>query len=355
MTMNNPLSQRLTLLLSVRRADERGAVAVMTAIILAFTLTGLGALAVDTGVLYTERQQAQNGADAAALSVAQNCAKPTGTCGPTAGDPSTWADKNAKTSMAGLSVTSVCGTSPTLISCGGGDTAELPDCPTLPDPAPANYVEVHTRANNAVHGFIIGSNDHPGACSRVAWGSPSSTLSTVPFTIGLCQWNLETKNGTDFAGTTDVAIQLNVMDAGCGVTIPGGFGWLDTTGCTTFITIGADVGSNPGNGKGHDCQDQISQLIGKVIYVPVYDSTTGSGQGGTFHIYGLAAFYLDGVAAPSFSYTLKPTSKNHTGSPKCPGNACIWGYFVKALVPVGSIGTSGSTPDLGLSVLQMAG
>jgi len=353
--MNRSLSHRLTSLLSIRRTDERGAVAVMTAIILALTLTGVGALAVDTGVLYTERQQAQNGADAAAMSVAQTCAKPTAVCGPTSGDPSTWTNANAKTSMAGLSVTSVCGTPPGLATCSGGDTGELPDCPTLPNPAPANYVEVHTRADNAVHGFVIGRDDHPAACSRVAWGIPGSTRSSVPFTIGLCQWNQETKNGTDFTSTADVAIQLNVMDAGCGVTIPGGFGWLDTTGCTTDITVGGNVGSNPGNGKGHNCQDDISKLVGNVIYVPVYDRTAGSGQGATFHIYGLAAFYLDGVAAPSFSYTLKPASKNHTGQPKCPGNACIWGYFVKAIVPVGSIDTTGTAPDLGLTVLQMAG
>ncbi|TWP33719.1 pilus assembly protein TadG-related protein [Leekyejoonella antrihumi] len=344
---------RLTSLFGSRtpRSREQGAIAIMAAIFLSLTVAGIGALAIDTGVLYTERQQAQNGADAAALSVAQSCATSSAGCTATSGNPSAWAQGNADPSMAGIGVTSVCGTAAGLTSCGAGDTAKLPDCPTLPNPAPTNYVEVHTAANNSVHAFILHGNEHPEACSRVAWGSPSSIVATVPFTIGLCQWNTETGNGTNFAGTSDVAIQLNVMDAGCGVTIPGGFGWLDTTGCTALITVGGNVGSNPGNGKGHSCDTEVSPLVGSVVYVPVYDAANGNGQNATFHIAGLAAFHLDGIKAPSFKYS--GSAPNNTSSPNCPGNACIWGYFVKALAPVGTIG-SGS-PNLGLSVLQMVG
>ena len=42
-------------------------------------LIGVGALVIDSGALYAERRQLQNGADAAALAVAQDCAD--GHCG----------------------------------------------------------------------------------------------------------------------------------------------------------------------------------------------------------------------------------------------------------------------------------
>src|ERR1039457_1222087 len=61
--------------------DERGAVGVLVAMMLgAGVLTGMGALVIDVGQLYQERAELQNGADAAALAVAESCA--TGTCTP---------------------------------------------------------------------------------------------------------------------------------------------------------------------------------------------------------------------------------------------------------------------------------
>ena len=49
--------------------DERGAVLVWVALMLV-VLLGIGALVIDVGALYAERRQLQNGADAAALAVA---------------------------------------------------------------------------------------------------------------------------------------------------------------------------------------------------------------------------------------------------------------------------------------------
>ena len=54
------------------RDDERGASAVLVAILLV-PLLGFAAIALDVGALYVERGQLQNGADAAALAIAQDC------------------------------------------------------------------------------------------------------------------------------------------------------------------------------------------------------------------------------------------------------------------------------------------
>ncbi|MGH3413411.1 MAG: hypothetical protein ACRDPH_10065, partial [Marmoricola sp.] len=175
--------------------------------------------------------------------------------------------------------------------------------------------------------------------------------------IGMCEWWAETSNGTDFSSTTDIAIAIDANKT-CGGA-PGGFGWLDPIdgGCQPKISVGDSADSNPGNGKGHSCEQEISDLVGSVVYLPIYDSTTGGGNNGTYHIRGLAAFYLDGVESPSFSYT--GTAPNNIGSPKCSGNACLWGYFTKALIPVGPVdsdcGAAAPSCDLGLETIQPIG
>ena len=57
-----------------RLRSERGATAVLVGILLV-PLVGCLAIALDVGALYVERGQLQNGADAAALAVAQECAE----------------------------------------------------------------------------------------------------------------------------------------------------------------------------------------------------------------------------------------------------------------------------------------
>jgi Flp pilus assembly protein TadG len=52
---------------------ERGAISIMVAVLMV-TLLGFAAIAVDVGMLHAERTQLRNGADAAALAIAQKCA-----------------------------------------------------------------------------------------------------------------------------------------------------------------------------------------------------------------------------------------------------------------------------------------
>jgi len=69
------------LILARLRHDERGVVAAIVAILLGTgVLLGMGALVIDVGQIYQERAELQNGADAAALAVAESCAL--GACTP---------------------------------------------------------------------------------------------------------------------------------------------------------------------------------------------------------------------------------------------------------------------------------
>ena len=61
--------------------DDRGAIAVTVALSLTALLAVL-AFVVDVGLLYFEKAELQNGADSAALAVAQECATSGPTCMP---------------------------------------------------------------------------------------------------------------------------------------------------------------------------------------------------------------------------------------------------------------------------------
>ncbi|MEX2562162.1 MAG: pilus assembly protein TadG-related protein, partial [Nitriliruptoraceae bacterium] len=69
------LSSRLPSYHGVKRwvADQQGAVAIIVGLA-SIGLLGVGAVVVDVGMLYAEKAELQNGADAAALAVAEGCA-----------------------------------------------------------------------------------------------------------------------------------------------------------------------------------------------------------------------------------------------------------------------------------------
>ncbi|MHB1008794.1 MAG: pilus assembly protein TadG-related protein, partial [Propionibacteriaceae bacterium] len=63
--------------MSRRHRRERGAVAVVVAIWMVVAL-GFAAISIDVGSIYSDKKQLQNGADAAALAIAESCVR--GSC-----------------------------------------------------------------------------------------------------------------------------------------------------------------------------------------------------------------------------------------------------------------------------------
>ena len=83
--------------------NEQGAVSVIVATALV-ALLGCAAIAVDVSMMYAERTQLRNGADAAALAIAQKCAKSTTDpdCVSTSSLAAGLANRNANDSLTNL-------------------------------------------------------------------------------------------------------------------------------------------------------------------------------------------------------------------------------------------------------------
>lgn len=356
---------------SAQRRDEKGAVAVIFAALLATgVFLGCAALAVDFGHLNANHSQLQSSAAAAARQAAITCAT-TDTC-PSEDSLNPISQANDNTPDHPSTVTKLCGNGGGLPSCGStwNDTSNVTKCPNFS--WDGDYVQALTQkgtdftfANNGAGGEATGR-----ACAAVAWGTPNEAT-VIPFTISLCEFNnavgaLTAEGGAFPSPNVAIALNYKKKNGACsgfqGHDFPGGFGWLDhVTNCQADVKVGDWVGVNPGMGNAGECDTQIDAAIGSIVFVPIFDCISatdtfcdmdGGGNTVDYHLYGLAAFQLDGFNAPSYH--------GDTGSNdglKCPGkaHACMYGHFVKAIVPVGSIDTSGTAPDLGARTIRPIG
>lgn len=213
-------------------SNESGAVAMMVAIFFgAGVFFACAALTIDVGSINADRRQLQNGADAAALSAARDCAL--GKC-PVNGsaDPVVQANYDRLLTLAnnnaadgatklgrvdsGLAAgdpdpMAVCGEAPGLSKCANktANTLNLQECPTpkLPS-ATTPYVRVFTQTLNATRSKTllpysfgamiagVGSGANQQTCASAAWGPESPVGPNLPFALSACEWYKATHTGT---------------------------------------------------------------------------------------------------------------------------------------------------------------
>ena len=107
-------------IVTARKLDGRDEGAVLITVALMMTvLLGVGALVIDLGALYVEKRELQNGADAAALAIAQGCAA--GDCGAPGAIAQQYVNLNARDGVSGVG--EVCGVGPGLTACSGAPPA----------------------------------------------------------------------------------------------------------------------------------------------------------------------------------------------------------------------------------------
>jgi len=364
-----------------RRGDDRGAVSTLVAIVLGLgLLLGIGALVVDTGMLYVERAELQNGADAAALALAQDCGDADG-CAPDAQQIATElaGDNDASDGKADASL--VCGNTAAgfLTPCPADDAASSACLGSRP-PAPGNFVEVRTTTRQdddstvlpPAFGKILRGDDYDGrgvlACARAAWGGPRAAV-TLPLTISFCEWQYATGDGVDFApappAPADASYErvLSVKEDGgdpipcpgspSGGDLPGGFGWLANSDCEVDVDIDGSFSADPGV-SGSTCEQLLSvaRTSGEPIMIPIFDVAQGTGSNATYQMHGFAAFVVTGYDLAGFKATSTLTGRKKCSSASSAAK-CVFGYFTKDLVTTADTVLGG--PDMGATTVQVIG
>ena len=317
-----------------RLNDDSGAVGVFVAIIIA-VLLGLVGLTIDVGAMYRERRELQNGADAAALAIAEECALGTSLCNTAAAGSTaqSFASGNASDGAAAVEVLHINhGQRTVTVQTGTLNT----DGTTRLDPFFAEVV-----------GFD-GSTIHATAVAQ--WGNPAS-LFGLPLTISMCE----------FPGTAQLPSPPQVLyfhdgnnaepcnaqaghDADGDGFLAGGFGWLGGDGdCEVFLVSDTWHTADPGSSPTVGCDPgPVADLVGQDVPLPIFDDLVGVGTGGEYHIAGFAMFHITGF---NFGGQFKV-------NPPCQGDErCMSGHFTTGVVYDGEPGG----PDTGIRIVKLIG
>lgn len=329
-------------LMATRPHNERGATAVTSAILMV-VLLAFAAVAIDVGLLYANRAQLQNGADSAALAIANDCAK--GTCEQSADEikAAGFAKMNSNDALAKFkSVTK---------------TANSVTVEVGKDGAGSNPVRL-------VFANIFGTSEADvSATATASWGPPSSGT-TFPWTFGKCVFDsaLSTAQLTELADTgsftgngTRILIRSdkNAEYPECpeDTGYPnGGFGMLDIEAgkCQASIDLGTlEAGSQPGAALDNACKEIMESLLDEPTLIPIFDqSLNGGGQHATFRIYGFAAFQVTGYFFPSKTH-IDPLA------PACTENCTgITGFFTN-FVSLDDGLLIGGSPPMGANLVKL--
>ncbi|WP_427172035.1 pilus assembly protein TadG-related protein [Arthrobacter sp. 92] len=291
---------------AVNHDGERGAVVVVVALLM-LVLLGFGAIAVDVGMLYAERTQLRNGADAAALAVAQKCAKNLSDpdCSTTSTLAGSLANGNANDNLSNIKSLVLDKTNRTVTA-----TAASQEAGKTPNQVSLFFARV------------LGMNTaEVGASSTAQWGTPSKGPVILPLAIAYCKLNISPGS---VAGAEQVLDQAFNGCAG----IPGGFGWIQSTATKCAVTVTAGASTNSGIWFASDTgasaptvctAADFSQMNNQTVLLPLYDLATGTGSTGKYYIKGFAAFHVTGYHFADISWTAGAKVDNKT----------IRGYFVK--------------------------
>jgi Flp pilus assembly protein TadG len=311
------------------RDKERGGVSILVALLMV-VLLGFAAIAVDVGMLYSEKAQLQNGADAAALLVAQKCAKnqADAACATTSTLATSIVNGNALDGRSNVKSLALDLTNRTVKVTAGAQ-------------------ELGQEANRVSLFFAnaLGmSNTEVNASASVQWGSPIAGRTALPLTFSICQVRDHVDGAQQLLVNHGSNANPDCMYGPSGASVEGGFGWLtqDPGVCGGTIDLAvSEGGSDPGNSAPGNCAttlqkwaDEINAGREIVVLLPVYDAVTGTGNGAIYHMISFAAFKVTGwkfTGDGGTPYTFRNESPYVTSSTlECKGNCRgIIGRFIK--------------------------
>jgi len=317
--------QRLTRRL---RRDERGAAAVVLSLLMV-PMLGFTALAVDVGAVYAEKARLQTAADAAALAVAQDCAR--GACG------------------------DMLATATALVAANNGGATSRP--PVLSS-APTSVTVTGDKPVQHWFAPIIGIDSTAvSATATVAWGNPGAGTAVLPLTFSWCEFDAQTHGGLP-SGDISRTIRFTKTSAtGCTGpshnVVPGGFAYLNTDGgrCQATSARNGRSASSTGNSVPSPCSEpDFSAWLCRpghcpTVLLPLFDDWGSSGSNAWYHVYGYAAFKLTGFFLGG---------QFRTSPQPCTGNErCVAGYFTRFVDLSERFTYTNDGPDLGAAILRL--
>ncbi|WP_197467038.1 pilus assembly protein TadG-related protein [Agromyces sp. NDB4Y10] len=258
----------------MRSDKELGTVAVWVALSMIPILAFMAVVA-DVGMLYWEKGQLQNGADAAALAVAQECAAEPASCSGIAGGVATeMAGFNANDDQANAAIAH--------LEVNGRAGKVTVESSTLNS---EGVTVAHPFASLIVPGATTVDAD-----ATAEWGQPVAG-NTLALAIDQCEFELSPPEEGDLIM---LRYDQNAQNASACQDARGGFGWLESANCRADISVdgwvGVTTGNNPG---GSGCtENYIMSLIGTTVVVPIFDAYRGTGDNTEYHIVAFAALEL---------------------------------------------------------------
>lgn len=246
------------------RDSERGASGVLVAIMMV-VLIGAGALAVDTGQIYAERAQLQNGADAGALAGADLCSV-SGGCTQAAAKSVADALANSNSNDSKSTVQSVDLSVPGQVTVTTSTKDGITNAGFL--------TKMFASALNAPAATV-------GATATAKWMYPTKGITVLPLTFATCEFKddglphkILTQGGGNGAQDCNGVNPSNQI-------IPGGFAWLmpdGGAGCKVTAEIGKWSLTSAGMGVPNGCTDLFNPSINpslpnSTVALPVYKYT----------------------------------------------------------------------------------
>jgi Flp pilus assembly protein TadG len=344
-------------------ADDRGAAAIMIAVAM-LAIVGFMAFAIDPGVLFQERRELQVGAEAAALAIAQDCATGAIGCSETddGGFAKQYVDANASDGEArvvNIDIDTSAGT--VTVEAGTLNNASNRDG----DP---NTTDLFFGPAVGVDAFEV------RASATATWG-PVGGGTTLPLIFGECEYvqaggNLDA--GIQPTGTMIIGFHFGANngngdddddDDPCFFNngqdidddedrLPGGFGWLQQTGCEATLGVDNYVDAKTGNATPQGCSPQdLGLVVGNLILVPMFDNIP-QGNSKTYHV---VAFV--GIRVEGFKFPGNPSQWRKGNWQACntlgPGQSesCLVGTVENIFEPGAVIGG----PDTGANTIQLTG
>ncbi len=327
--------------------EERGVTAVIVAIC-ATVLFGIGALVVDVGAGFQEKRELQNGADAAALALAQDCAL--GNCNNLNTKAVEYANLNAKDGASRATANTIAGHGVKVVT-------------RTNDAGPNSDGDVNTVDFQLAPVFGGPRGGEVAATATARWAPPAGG-STFPLTFSLCEFNKLVVGGV-FSPTPQV-IYFHEINSGNAAADPcaaqagqdydgdtklnGGFGWLENgpnpPPCKALVTVAGWVAEKSGVAP-PNAPCQPSMLQDQDVFLPVFDDVIANGgqsrcgSNKCYHIFGMATFHVTGF---------RITGQWKWNEPCSPPKTCIAGVFKAFKLGVFDGGPTGG-PDLGTNIV----